>query len=569
MTSFISVTALAVLWANVIPVQSVGGQDSVARTIATIFAPLARNDAPGCVVGVFRAGDILYSGAFGMADVAHHLPLTDTTGLSIASSSKQFTAFAVLLLEAEGKIRLTDNIRRYIPEVPEFEQPITIRELLNHTSGLRDYWNLFDMAGWRVSDVETQADMLWLIHRQQALNHKPGVEFLYNNTGYVLLALLVERVSGTSFRRFVGERVFRPLGMTHSDIKAEMGQIVDGLGTGYWAHDPADLHMAHPPYSFAGSTGVVSTVRDLARWDANFYTPRVGTRALIDSMSSREHLADGTSVGYGKGLFLGTHRGHRMISHAGSDPGYTAEFIRFPEERLSVTVLCNGFDIAPTPLALQVADLYLPPADNVANASRASVPEGAPVLGVASTILPRALAGMYVNRTSGGIQGIHQFFYESDGLLLDGGGEGRFPLAPLGSNAYRLTAAPRRYVFTFAQHRGAPITVEENIEGSPTRVYTRVPDAMRSGSPLEALVGAYHSPELDVTWTFVQRAGKLVLLRHRTEPDPLATHLQGDVYQSEHGFMLEFSRGTSGNATSVYASTERVRRVRFIRARGP
>lgn len=162
-----------------------------------------------------------------MSDVAHHIPLTDTTGLSIASASKQFTAFAVLLLEAEGKIRLTDNIRHYVPELPEFGQPITIRELLNHTSGLRDYWNLFDMAGWRTSDVETQPDMLWLIHRQQALNHKPGAEFLYNNTGYFVLALLVERVSGTPFRRFVTERVFGPLGMTRSDIKAEMDPAID------------------------------------------------------------------------------------------------------------------------------------------------------------------------------------------------------------------------------------------------------------------------------------------------------------------------------------------------------
>ena len=268
MTSPISIMALAVLSATIAPAQSLGGQDSIAHRIAAIFAPLARNDAPGCAVGVFRAGTILYSGAFGMADVAHHIPLTDTTGLSIASSSKQFTAFAVLLLEAEGKIRLTDNVRRYVPELPEFGQPITIRELLNHTSGLRDYWNLFDMAGWRTSDVETQSDMLWLIHRQQALNHKPGAEFLYNNTGYFLLALLVERVSGTPFRRFVTERVFGPLGMTRSDIKAEMGQVVDGLATGYWGHDPAELRVAQRPYSFAGND---------RGWSARCATSRGGT----------------------------------------------------------------------------------------------------------------------------------------------------------------------------------------------------------------------------------------------------------------------------------------------------
>jgi hypothetical protein len=313
----------------------------------------------------------------------------------------------------------------------------------------------------------------------------------------------------------------------------------------------------------------MSTVRDLAQWDANFYAPRVGARALLDSMSTPEQLADGTPIGYGKGLFIGTHRGHRMISHAGSDPGYKAELIRFPEDSLGVTVLCNGFDIAPTPLALQVADLYLVPTDSAANASRASVAEVAPGSGVTSNLSVKALAGLYVNRTSGSIQGIHRFFYESDQLVLDGGGEGRFPLAPLGHGAYRLTAASRRYVFTFGQRPGMPIAVEENIEGSPTRIYTRVPEAMRAGAPLATLAGNYYSQELDVTWTFVVRDGKLALLRHRMDPDPLVTHLLGDVYESQHGFTLEFSRRRNGAPATVDVTTERVRHVRFTRVPGP
>jgi CubicO group peptidase (beta-lactamase class C family) len=200
--------AVFLLWGTAASGQSLASRDSIDNRIAAIFAPFGRTDAPGCVVGVFRGGAVLYTGAFGMADVSHGIPLTDTTRMAIASTSKQFTAMAVLLLEAEGKVRLDDDIRRYVPELPVFGRPITIRHLLNHTSGLRDTWNLFDMAGWRMSDVETQADLLWLLHRQEGLNHPTGTEFLYNNTGYALLALLVERVSGTTFRRFVTERVF-------------------------------------------------------------------------------------------------------------------------------------------------------------------------------------------------------------------------------------------------------------------------------------------------------------------------------------------------------------------------
>jgi len=542
----VSAALIALLAASPVP------PDAVASRIDAIFAPLARTDAPGCVVGVYRAGEIVFTGGYGMADLAHRIPLTDTTVLSIASTTKSFTALAVLLLEAEGKIRLSDDVRRYVPEVPAFGEPITILDLLHHTSGLRDYWNLFGMAGWRSSDVETLSDVLWLVQRQQALNHRTGAEFLYTNTGYILLAVLVERVSGTPFRQFLSERIFGPLGMTHSDVKAGMGQVVPDLATGYWGHDPAELRVAQPPYSFAGNTGVVTTVRDLAQWDANFYEPRVGTAAQLESMSTPGHLRDGTPVGYGMGFFLGTHRGHRMVSHAGSDPGYKADFLRFPDDRLTVTVLCNAFDIAPTPLALQVADLYLP--------AEEPVQESIPPPPAGPSMAPGTLAGLYWDERTGGI---HRFFFEDGQLVLDGGGEGKFPLAPQGGNSYRLTAAPRRYVFTFVQRAGAPLAVEEDIQGSPVRTYLKVPEPS-AGAPLDRLAGTYSSPELDVSWSFVLRSGQLVLERHRMDPDPL-TRLFGDVFLSEAGFELEFTRGRWGKPATMHVTTERVRRLRFIR----
>lgn len=540
------------------PAQAPAGQDSARLRIPAIFAAYARNDAPGCVVGVFRAGTVLYTGAFGLADVAHRIPLTDSTVISIASTSKQFTAFAVLLLEAEGKLRLDDDIRRHVPEVPQFAHPITLRALLSHTAGLRDYWNLFDMAGWRISDDETKADFLWLVGRQRDLNHQPGAEFLYNNTGYALLAITVERVSGIPFRQFVTERIFRPLGMTRSDVRVVMEQMIPGMASGYWGHDPASLYYAVPPFSFAGHTGIVSTVRDLARWDANFYTPRVGSRALLDLMGTPGRLGDGTTFGYGMGLFIGTHRGHRMISHAGSDPGYKADLLRFPDDSLSVAVLCNAFDISPTPLALQVADLYLPQA-----AAAADNPPDSAALTRDTTPPPdtRTLAGLYWHSATGSTQ---RFFFENDWLLIDGGGEGKFPLAPVGPGAYRLTAAPRRFILRFRRDTSG-LVVDVDVEGSPVSRHVRVPDSLGRPAPLQPLTGAWYSPELDVTWNIVLAEGRLVLERHRMAADSL-TRLFGDVFQSRHGFVLEFTRSRSGTPASVAVTTERVRRLRFSRA---
>src|SRR6266581_8624989 len=287
---FFSLVSLAVIARG----QEVVRDEQFAARVDSIFSQYARQDAPGCAVSVMKAGKILYARGYGMADVAHGIPLTPGTPVNVASTSKPFTALAVLLLESDGKLRLDDDVRRYVPEVPDFGHLITIRMLLNHTSGLRELANLFYFSGWRSSDEEYKSDVLAMISRQRALNHVPGAEFAYNSTGYTLLGLVVERVSGVSFRRFVIDRIFTPLGMTHSDVQEDVDQVVAHRATGYWGHDPANLRTARPSNSFAGPNGVVTSVEDLARWDANFYEHRVGTEELLNQMSTPGRLADGT-----------------------------------------------------------------------------------------------------------------------------------------------------------------------------------------------------------------------------------------------------------------------------------
>ncbi|HEV2904494.1 MAG TPA: serine hydrolase domain-containing protein [Pyrinomonadaceae bacterium] len=556
---------LAISFLLVPPAVGARGQDATqdegfAARVDSIFSPYARPDAPGCAVSVMKAGKIVYARGYGMADVAHGIPLTPRTPLWAASTSKQFTALAVLLLEGDGKLRLDDDVRRYLPEVPDFGHPLTIRKLLNHTSGLRELANLFYMAGWRSSDVETKADVLTMIRRQRALNHVPGTEFAYNSAGYTLLAVVVERVSGVSFRRFVIDRIFIPLGMAHSDVREDVGQVVPHLATGYWGHDPAKLRTARPANSFAGPNGVITSVEDLARWDANFYEHRVGTQAMLNQMSTPGRLADGTEFGYGMGLYIGSHRGRKMISHAGSDYGYKAEFVRFPAEQLSVAVLCNAFDVAPTPLALQLADLYLPRRED------ASVPPSPtlPLPGNTVSESAAAFAGLYWNDAT---MQSNRFFYEQGKLLLDGGGEGRFELRALGNNAYRLMEAPRRFVFTFFTRRDGSLAVLVDVEGSPVQEKRRVADTKPNAAALRALEGRYFSPELDVTWTFVVRDGALVLERHRMNPTPLSP-VFGEVFQAEDFFVLAFRRDSRTRTLALEVSTERARRVRFTRVLG-
>ncbi len=552
---FFSLVSLAVIARG----QEVVRDEQFAARVDAIFSPYARPDAPGCAVSVMKAGKILYARGYGMADVAHGIPLTPGTPVNVASTSKPFTALAVLLLESDGKLRLDDDVRRYVPEVPDFGHLITIRMLLNHTSGLRELANLFYFSGWRSSDEEYKSDVLAMIPRQRALNHVPGAEFAYNSTGYTLLGLVVERVSGVSFRRFVIDRIFTPLGMAHSDVQEDVDQVVAHRATGYWGHDPANLRTARPSNSFAGPNGVVTSVEDLARWDANFYEHRVGTEELLNQMSTPGRLADGTEFGYGLGLFIGSHRGRKMISHAGSDYGYKADFVRFPAEQLTVAVLCNAFDIAPTPLALQVADLYLPRTDEPTGPS-------SPALALPGNSVSEsaaAFAGLYWNEAT--MQG-NRFFYEQGKLLLDGGGEGKFALRPLGNNAYRLMEAPRRFVFTFFTRRDGLLAVRVEVEGSPVHELSRVADTKPNAAALRALEGRYFSPELDVTWTFVVRDGALVLERHRWKPSPLSP-VFGNIFQAE-GFVLAFRRDSRTRTLVLEITTERARRLRFSRVPG-
>jgi len=243
-----------------------------------------------------------------------------------------------------------------------------------------------------------------------------------------------------------------------------------------------------------------------------------------------------------------------MISHAGSDYGYKADFIRFPTEQLTVTVVCNAFDIAPTPLALQVADLYLPGRDE----SAASAPPSSP--GSSVTESAAGLAGLYWNETT--MQG-NRFFYEQGKLVLDGGGEGKFVLRPLGNNSYRVMEAPRRFVFTFFTRRDGVPAVRVDVEGSRVQELRRVVETKPNAAALQALAGSYYSPELDVTWAFVVRDGALVLERHRWKPSPLSP-VFGDIFQAE-GFVLAFRRDSLSKKFVLEITTERVRRLQFTR----
>lgn len=539
------------------------GQPAVPTTsqvaeLDSYLGGLARADEPGCAVAAMRGGSIIYEHAWGMADLERGTANAPGTRFLIASTSKQFTAFSIALLVAEGRLSLEDDVRRFVRELPDYGSPITIRHLLWHTSGLREEANLFAMAGWRSSDLETADDVLALISRQRALNFAPGREFQYSNTNYMLLALVVERVSGQPFAQFVAERIFRPLGMNHSEILDDPARIIQGRAIGYWGADGGRFRIARVPYGFAGPTGVVTTVRDLARWEANFYDQQLGGRRVHALMYQPGHLNDGSVIGYAMGVFVGSYRGSNLISHSGSDPGFKAELLRLPEQRLSVAVLCNSFEIAPTPIAHAIADVFIgSSAPTQAPSTPRRVDAARPLPADAASF-----AGRYWNRETAQVSG---FLFEDGKLLVDGGSEGRFELRHIGGGRFLLPVAPRRYVFTFWRTATGERRVRTEIAGDIPREFVAVGPESETPVALSRYAGIYYSAELDADWTVEESDGHLVVRRARYGEEAL-TPLLPNVFQMNGGFFtLEFSLPDRGLAEGFDVSTERVRRLRFAR----
>ena len=349
--------ALAMLIAPHLATAQAAG-DSLAVRVDALFAPWDKPDTPGAAVAVVRDGAIVYERGYGSANLEYGLPITPTTVFLVASVSKQFTAFALAMLADQGMLSLDDDIRNYVPELPDYGPTITIRHLIHHTSGLRDEFGLLAMAGYHMDDVITKETILDLAYRQRALNFDPGEEYLYCNTGYTLMAEIVKRVTGQSFREWTSEHLFEPLGMTHSHFRDDYQSIIKNRAQGYYKEGKAYKKQV-VNYASVGASGLYTTAEDLARWAMNFDDGRVGGPAVLEQVHQRGRLNKGDTLSYAFGQSVGQHKGHRWVSHGGSHRGFKTHLVRFPDDGLAVIVLGNVEEFNPSEMAYNVADLYL------------------------------------------------------------------------------------------------------------------------------------------------------------------------------------------------------------------
>src|SRR5438067_8169697 len=369
------------------------GAESLAPQVDKIFAKWNSPSTPGCAVEAAVDGKPVIAKGYGMADLEHDVKITPESIFEAGSVSKQFTAAAILLLAREGKLSIDDPVRQYVPELPDYGSPLTIRHMLNHTSGLRDWGSIEAIAGWpRTSRAYTHAHVLEIVSHQKAVNFTPGTKWSYSNTGFNLAAIIVSRVSGMPFAEFTRQRLFGPLGMTHTSWRDDFTRILKNRAMAY-SDRSGEFHTDMPFENVHGNGGLLTTVGDLLKWNENFTTPVVGDAAFVAGQQQVGRFNDGRPLDYAFGLYNHTYKGLRQVDHSGSTAGYRAHLARYPDQRVSVAVLCNVTSGAATQYAHAVADVYL------GDRLKPSAPP-TPTYALTPADLDR-IAGLYRNTSTG------------------------------------------------------------------------------------------------------------------------------------------------------------------------
>ena len=528
--------------------------DTTRRAVDAVFTQYDRTDSPGCALGIYRDGRIVYARGYGMANLELGLAISPQTVFDIGSTSKQFAAFAIGLLAKDGRLSLDDPIRKHIPELGSYADGIKLGDLVHHTSGLRDYLTLMYLAGYRFDDVTDDKDALNLIVRQKAANFAPNSEWLYSNSGYFLLSQVVKQVSGQTLRGFANARIFQPLGMTATHFHDDHTMIVPNRATGYSPGPAGGYTIEMSGFEQTGDGAVYTSVEELLRWDRNWYDGTVGGKDLLDIQQRTGRLTNGDDHHYAGGLFVSTYRGLKSVRHGGAWAGYRAELLRFPDQRTSIACLCNRGDADPSDFADKVADILLsaslqPRAAVAANGGTAA----------ASISLPREVlatrAGVWLSPRT---RDIYVLEARDSTLQLMLGPRGR-PLTALASDRFQLGP----YTLIFEDAPKPLLRVER--EGRVDDTYARLPAFTPDSAGVGAYAGLWYSEELDASWRLVPK-GNALSIEVRNRALMTARAVSRDLFSAGQTH-LTFSRDARGALAGFTVNAGRVRGIGFTRVR--
>lgn len=498
--------------------------------------------APGCAVGVSLNGESVFEKAFGMAELEHGNANTPQTIFESGSVAKQFTAAALILLQQDGKLNIDDPVRKYIPELPEYEKPITIRHILTHTAGLRDWGSVMALTGVGRGDrVINQAVALDVIYRQKHLDFVPGAEYSYSNSGYQLAAEIVERVSKQKFGDFVGERIFKPLGMTKSSWRDNYQRIVPGRAQAYSKAGPTAPWMLNMPFmNVVGNGGMLTTVGDWLKWNAALDAKTFG-EPFVNALETQAVLNDGRKISYALGVVVDSYRGIKEVTHSGGTAGYQTYLARFPEKKVSVAALCNGFPPSSGEIVYSVVDEIFGPFPEPSKVEGVPVPEER----------LKKYAGIWKNDIT---RNVNPITLDKGELKL-----GNTVLKPMADGSFML--GDRKMNFT----DGSPATaVINNPDGSVTRL-TLVTGWTPSAADLATFAGDWYSEEAQAMMTFSVDGDKAFIVQRPITRLPLRP-IYKDHFATQ-GFVVWVTRDEKGNIAKLHVGGSRMRDMMFERVK--
>jgi CubicO group peptidase (beta-lactamase class C family) len=499
--------------------------------------------APGCAAAVSLNGNVVFEKAFGLADMEHNVPNTTQTIFESGSVAKQFTAAALVMLQQDGKLSIDDPVRKYIPELPDYGVPLTIRHLLNHTAGLRDWGTVISLTGAGRGDRVINQDLaLDIITHQRALDFKPGSEYSYSNSGYNLAAIIVERVSKQKFPAFVEERLFKPLDMKNSSWRDDYQRIVPGRAQAYSRQGNGPWRLNMPFMNVYGNGGMLTTVGDWMKWNAMLDSQSLGA-PLVTALETRGVLNDGRKIAYALGLEVDTYKGLKDVSHGGATAGYQTFLARYPDNKVSVGVMCNGTSPSAGGIAASITDEIFGPFPQTPRPEPAKVSDDELA----------KLVGIWRNEKT---HAPARFIIENGVSRWSGG-----RVIPMGGGKFVGGSSELRFTF---DKDGKPVSAEMIDDGEVTRF---VPERQWTPTPedLASFKGDWFSEEAGATFTVAVDADKVFIKQRPATSLPMQP-LYRDHFAAQ-GFILWFTRDKDGKVTGLHVGASRMRDMPFVRVK--
>ena len=529
--------------------------DSVVQKIDKLFSQWNNSNTPGCAIGVVRNDSLIYAKGYGMANLEYGIPISPESIFHMASVSKQFTAYSIVLLARQGKLRLDDDIHQYLPWFPNLNEKITIRHLLNHTSGIRDQWQLLAIAGTRLDDVITQDHIVKVLGKQQALNFKPGEKYSYSNSGFTMLAEIVKAVTGQSLRRFTDSAIFKPLGMKQTHFHDDYTEIVKNRAYSYQRKNLSTFSNSVLSYSNAGATSLFTNINDLSKWVMNFYNPVAGTAADMDQLVQKGKLNNGVELNYALGIVSDTYKGFTQYSHSGGDAGFRTWLTVFPELKMGFMVFSNLRDVNTYEKTYQLVDLFIKDTSAKTAVAEISVDSSRATVNDEGRI--KIFTGDFISEDGAQFSFVlrnHKLYWERYGASD--------LLYPGLKDSFSVPKSPEiKFVFSTSPNKS--VLVNQYWPSNNRLLIKYTTDSIQTDKQMQLYAGVYYCPELDCKYTIIVKDHELVMTSNKYNDSKLKLAGKDHLF-TDYWWMRHLKTISSNNKIVGFEVTDgRIMHLRF------